>query len=231
MRSWIACWVVTPTPGACATCSAQNCCTAWASVRLLRDAAQGARLRSPLTDLLQACHQRGEIHITARELRAALSYCLFGIDHCDDLHAAPDKRPAPLWHRLFDAGSQRQQGELLQEMARFDPALESDPIIDRGLLRATASDGGSHRLADARRRAWLLGDGAAGQVRLMHRQHLARFRAVPAWRSSPSAWRARTRACCMPGIRVTRPSSTGCTSKPAMAGRCCCASGSERTMP
>ncbi len=164
----------------CAACTAQDRCTAFASVRLLRDPEQGARLRARLTDLLQACHQRGEIHITARELRAALSYCLFGIDHCEDLHAAPDARPEPLWHRLFDAASERRQGELLAEMARFDPALESDPIIDRGLLRTVASDAGGHRLADARRRAWLLGDGANGRVRLMHGQHIARFRAVPA---------------------------------------------------
>jgi hypothetical protein len=65
-------------------------------------------------------------------------------------------------------------------MARFDPALESDPIIDRGLLRTVASDAGGHRLAGARRRAWLLGNGAEGRVRLMHGQHIARFRAVPA---------------------------------------------------
>jgi hypothetical protein len=41
-----------------------------------------------------------------------------------DLHTAPGGRPAPLWHRLFDAASEQRQGELLAEMARFDPALE-----------------------------------------------------------------------------------------------------------
>jgi serine/threonine protein kinase len=164
----------------CDTCTARDRCTAWASVRLLRDPVQGSRLRSRVTDLLQACHQRGEIHITARELRAALSYALFGLDHCEDLHAAPDARPAGLWRRLFDAASERRQGELLAEMARFDPALESDPIIDRTLLRRRASPGGINGLADARRQAWLLGDGPEAEVQLMHGRHLARFRAVPA---------------------------------------------------
>ena len=164
----------------CDTCTAQTRCTARASVQLLRDPQRGPRLRARLTELLQACHQRGEIHITARELRAALSYSLFGLDHCDDLHTEPDLLPVPLWRRLFDAASERRQGELLAEIARFDPALEADPIVDRALLRGAAPYLGSHRLADARRRAWLLGEAAHGQVQLMHGQHLARFRGAPA---------------------------------------------------
>lgn len=124
----------------CATCTAQARCTAWQSVQRLRDPEAGPRLRAQLTNLLQACHQRGEIHITARELRAALSYGLFGIDACADLHANPDERPVSLGRRIFDATSPRRQGELAAEMARFDPALESDPLIDRKLLRAAPQD-------------------------------------------------------------------------------------------
>ncbi len=160
----------------CGTCSAQARCTAWQSVEFLRDPETGPRLRGQLGDLLQACHQRGEIHITARELRAALSYSLFGIDTCADIHANPDEPPVSLGRRVFDATSPRRQGELLAEMARFDPALESDPLIDRKLLRAAPKTGNPDQLANARRDAWLRGDSGVG---LMHGRHLSRFRAVP----------------------------------------------------
>ena len=173
----------------CATCTASSRCTAWNSVQTLCDAASGPRLRNRLTELFQACHQRGEVHITARELRAALSYCLFGLDDCPELHQDPDRRPVPFWQRAFDAGSERRQGELLAEMARFDPALEADPAIDRVLLRQDAIVGGPDRLREARRRAWLLRpdpDPNPGPnqdqddgVRLSHGRHLARFRDLP----------------------------------------------------
>lgn len=164
----------------CSGCTAQQRCSAWHSVRTLRDPDTGPRLRLRLTELLQGCHQRGEVHITARELRAALSYCLFGIDDCADLHANPDYRPTAFWQRAFDADAPQRQGELLGEMARFDPALETDPAIDRLLLRETA-DKGAGCLADARRRAWLLSPGAPGRgnVRLAHGRHLHRFRKLP----------------------------------------------------
>ncbi|KAB2921291.1 MAG: hypothetical protein F9K25_20615, partial [Candidatus Contendobacter sp.] len=47
----------------CLSCSAQSRCTAWHSVQTLRDPERGSRLRARLTDALQACHQRGEVHI------------------------------------------------------------------------------------------------------------------------------------------------------------------------
>ena len=175
----------------CATCTAQARCTAWHSVQALRDPDQGPRLRQRLTDLLQACHQRGEIHITARELRAALSYGLFGVNDCAELHADPDLRPPPYWQRLFDARSDRRQGELklLSEMTRFDPALESDPILDRRLLREPLADSGTDRLAQARRRAWFTQpDGAAqGRVALANGRHLDRFRGLPLMRPGDAA--------------------------------------------
>ena len=138
----------------CSTCTAQGRCTAWHSVQSLRDPDQGLRLRQRLTDLLPACHQRGEIHITARELRAALSYCLFGVHDCAELHAESDLRPSHYWQRAFDAQSPQRQGELLAEMARFDPALEAEPILDRRLLREPGSNRVEEHLTQARRRAW-----------------------------------------------------------------------------
>lgn len=165
----------------CSTCTAQGRCTAWHSVQTLRDPDQGPRLRERFTDLLQACHQRGEIHITARELRAALSYCLFGVHDCAELHADPDLRPTHYWQRAFDAQSLQRQGEVLAEMARFDPALEADPILDRRLLREPLVDRTENRLAQARRRAWFTRPAGAvgGDIALANGRHLARFRGLP----------------------------------------------------
>ena len=165
----------------CLSCSAQNRCTAWYSVQALRDPVRGAFLRLRLTDLLQACHQRGEIHITARELRASLSYCFFGVDDCADLHDDPDLRPERYWQRVFDARSRQRQGELLAEMTSFDPALEADPGLDRLLLRLQGGPPEPGRLTHARRRAWFEqpdGD-TPGEVTLAGGCHLDRFRQLP----------------------------------------------------
>ena len=165
----------------CTTCTAQGRCTAWHSAQSLRDPDQGPRLRQRLTDLLQACHQRGEIHITARELRAALSYCLFGVHECAELHADPDLRQTHYWQRAFDAQSTQRQGELLAETARFDPALEADPILDRRLLRGPGPDRSGDHLAQARRRAWFIRPVGAedGDITLANGRYLARFRGLP----------------------------------------------------
>ena len=165
----------------CISCSAQGRCTAWHSVRSLRDPVRGTFLRRRLTDLLQACHQRGEIHITARELRAALSYSFFGVDDCSDLHRDADLRPEPYWQRAFDARSRQRQGELLAEMVRFDPALEADPGLDRLLLRTQSGPPEPDRLARARRRAWFEQPDVdiPGEVTLAGGRHLDRFRQLP----------------------------------------------------
>lgn len=139
----------------CSTCSAQHRCTAWHSVRTLRDATLGDQVRNRLADALQACHLRGEVHITARELRAALIFTFFGVDDCAALHADPELTPPGYWDRAFSARASQRQGDLLGELARFDPALDCDPLIDRQLLRA--APGGVDKaevLASARRRAW-----------------------------------------------------------------------------
>jgi hypothetical protein len=148
-------------------------------VQALRDPENGGRLRQRLADALQACHQRGEIHITARELRAALSYIFFGIHDCAELHENPDRHPLPYWQRAFDARSPLRQGELLEELTRFDPALEADPLLDRVLLRGTRE-----RLPDMRRRAWFDPAGEKS-VWLANGRHFPRFRDVP--RMDPAA--------------------------------------------
>lgn len=163
----------------CTTCSAQTRCTAWNSVRTLRDAEIGPRVRVRLIDALQACHQRGEVHITARELRAALSYIFFGVYYCTELHDDPDLRPLFYYQRAFDAQAPQRQGELLAELVRFDPALEANPKIDRELLKTAPLC--QDRLAIARRRAyfeqaWAPDDQA---IPLTTGSHLGLFRAVP----------------------------------------------------
>jgi hypothetical protein len=160
----------------CRTCSAQHRCTAWRSVQSLRDTELGPRLRARLTDALQACHQRGEVHITARELRAALSYILFGVHDCAELHENPELRPSGYYQRAFDMNAPQRQGELLSELVRFDPALEADPKLDRQLLKETAS-ALPDRLAKARRQAYF--ERPETTIALADAQHLERFRRAP----------------------------------------------------
>ena len=135
----------------CETCLAQHRCAARHSVLTLRDPVLGPRLRSRLTDALQACHQRGEIHVTARELRAAISYIFFGFRDCSDLHADTSLVPEDFAERAFNASSRHRQGELLAELARFDPALDSHPGIDRALRRSGTPQ---ESLGTLRRRAY-----------------------------------------------------------------------------
>ncbi len=160
----------------CLSCSAQSRCTAWHSVQTLRDPERGPRLRARLTDALQACHQRGEVHITARELRAALSYILFGVHDCAEVHEDPEPRPSRYYQRAFDAHEPQRQGELLGELVRFDPALEAHPLLDRTLLKE-ASGSSPPRLAEARRRAYFERPDAA--IALADGQYLDRFRRAP----------------------------------------------------
>lgn len=176
----------------CVRCSAQERCSAVASVRTLRDGKLGPRVRRKLADALQASHLRGETHITARELRAALVFILFGIHDCQELHDNPELKPAPYWDRAFSAAGEAgegRQGELLAELAHFDPALEADSILDRHLLPRAVPDARESRggLASARRRAFFEWDeDRLSAIHLppdalsMHgAKHLERFRCVP----------------------------------------------------
>jgi hypothetical protein len=164
----------------CLSCTAQTRCTAWHSVQVLRGP-DSDRIRQHLTNALQACHQRGEIHITARELRAVLSYVFFGVHDCSELHENPELAPSRFWQRAFDACSPHRQGELLVELARFDPALEADPALDRLLLKEGGPAHREGRLAEGRRRAWFLPveQDAVPVVHLANGRHLQLFRSVP----------------------------------------------------
>ncbi|MBL8393493.1 MAG: hypothetical protein JNK99_01920 [Candidatus Accumulibacter sp.] len=155
----------------------------------LRHPDTGALLRARLAAALQACHLRGEVHITARELRAALVFILFGVHDCHELHATLDLTPPRYWDRAFAADSPQRQGELLTELACFDPALDSNPLLDRHLLREIphAPEESADALASARRRAWFEWDAAryaavhlpADALPLFGGEHLDRFRRLP----------------------------------------------------
>jgi len=130
----------------CLKCEAWDRCAAGPTAhRLLAgpDSAQGQlgqRLRSRLSNALQAVHQRGQIHITTRELRGMLGYVLFGVNRCEELHNDPGLRPGSLWDMLFSPDSPYRQGDLLRELAALDPALESHPQLDRWLMGHTARE-------------------------------------------------------------------------------------------
>ena len=154
----------------CQTCSAQERCEVFRATRTfgpdeLANPAVRAHARQRLFGALQAVHLRGETHITIRELRAALVYILFGIHVCREYHKGDDGSGSSTWlpysERAFSPGSSGRQGEVLRELARFDPALEAHPQIDRSLLLPPSMDDDSSlprynglSLEEARRRAY-----------------------------------------------------------------------------
>jgi serine/threonine protein kinase len=157
----------------CETCTAKDRCPMRRSALLMgasrdpRMLDEGRLIRQRLTAALQAVHQRNEVHITARELKAALSYILFGLYSCEDLHADPSLYLHHPADHAFDAESPLRQGELLRELARLDPGLEAHAKVDRYLRGRGAPDPahGARRFRDAhhnpaplrqsRRRAYL----------------------------------------------------------------------------
>jgi len=153
----------------CQSCSAKERCEVFRATQVFGpegvpepvDRHTRQRARHRLFEALQAVHLRGETHITIRELRAALVYILFGVHFCDDYHDGADVTPLPYWDRTFVSDSPGRQGEVLRELARFDPALEAHPQIDRYLLsrplaESTKSAPRYERLSleSARRRAY-----------------------------------------------------------------------------
>jgi serine/threonine protein kinase len=156
----------------CRTCTAQLRCPMKRSADIMGasadpyDIAEGALFRVRLTSALQAVHQRNEVHITARELKAAVSYILFGLYSCEDLHADSALTLHTPSDHVFDPDSERRQGELLRELVRLDPALEAQARVDRylggrgapdpahGAVRHRDNEGAPLPLRSARRRAW-----------------------------------------------------------------------------
>jgi serine/threonine protein kinase len=143
----------------CETCTAKDRCPMRRSALLMgasRDPHmlnEGGLLRQRLTAALQAVHQRNEVHITARELKATLSYILFGLYACEDLHADPSLSLHYPADHAFDAESSLRQGELLRELARLDPGLEAHAKVDRYLRGRGPPDPahGACRFRDAQR--------------------------------------------------------------------------------
>jgi len=185
----------------CKSCAAQNRCTAYRTVSILNNKSIDGKgltdrakvVRRRLYTAFQAVHQRGEIHITARELRSALSYIVFGTHQCSDLHENPDLQPESYYDRAFCSESPFRQGGLLEELALFDPSLESHPHIDRHLKSKRPLEDGYPKsypelsLSSARRRAYFewksqeverIGGQRLG-ITLARGQHLDLFGRVP----------------------------------------------------
>lgn len=119
----------------CKHCTANEYCHIWEVVDILINRQDKANiLKTRFYEALQAVHQRGEIHITTRELRASLSYILFGVHYCTDIHSNHDVCNERYYDRAFNPLSLARQGEVLRELTFFDPALESHPKIDRYII-------------------------------------------------------------------------------------------------
>ncbi len=210
----------------CSTCSAKDRCRVFQAARVFGPEAipsamsceVRARAQQQLFQALQAVHLRGETHITVRELRAALVYLLFGVHFCDDFHQGgfhDESKPLPYWDRAFEADSPARQGEVLRELARFDPALDSHPQIDRFLLSQPVIDSSRTTphypglmLESARRRAFFewteedlkqalrdTNEPSAEALDLARGNHIRRFRELPLIRD-PAKLAAITRDLC-----------------------------------
>jgi hypothetical protein len=143
----------------CESCSAKDRCHANRSVDTLHDETEGQIARTRLAHALQAVHLRGEVHITAREIRGTLAYIFFGTNDCEDLHKDPGLPKQHYWDRAFDPGSEYRQGDILKELSLLDPGLDSHPRLDRELLKRYQDDHhheeiDSTPLASLRRRAY-----------------------------------------------------------------------------
>ena len=149
----------------CRSCTAQDNCEVYRAACIFGPAAIAgrapdvrSRARERLFEALQAVHLRGETHITVRELRATLVYILFGVRFCDEYHEG--KTSETYADRAFSAKSFARQGEVLADLVRYDPGLETHPQVDRYLLQAsTEDDNDAPRypavpLESARRRAY-----------------------------------------------------------------------------
>ena len=184
----------------CRTCTAMARCSIRASAEMMGASNDlsvlnaGALLRKRLVEALQAVHQRDEVHITARELKAALSYILFGTQACEDLHENPVLTPHDPGDFAFNPKSPLRQGDLLRELSRLDPALEAHSRIDRYLLApgVPSPSHGAPRypnlpLRAARRRAYFQWTddqiaavgGDRGALGLAQGRHFSAFRTFP----------------------------------------------------
>ena len=177
----------------CQTCLAEDRCEVRRAMRRfgpedlagVPDERRHARRR--LYEALQAVHLRGQTHITVRELRASVVYILFGTHYCSEYHAAPKANPIePYWQRAFAPESDARQGEVLRELVRFDPALESHPKVDRHLLESLDA-ATPMPLESARRRAYFEASpewlaevaGSENALELAHGRHIRAFRDLP----------------------------------------------------
>lgn len=186
----------------CDSCSAKTRCEVYRAARLFGPAKLPIaaaselrhRARQRLFEALQAVHLQGETHITVRELRGALVYILFGLHFCDDYHKGSQGTGSTYWDRTFEATSPARQGDVLRELARFDPAWDTHPQIDRHLA-SRPTDGSTNTppnysdlpLESARRRAffeWSRDDIAQiaddpESFGLARGRHLREFRLLP----------------------------------------------------
>ncbi len=152
----------------CLNCTGWDRCTAGPMAHLLINSAdpRNLRVRERLHETLQAVHQRGNVHITARELRGVLSYVLLGVKSCQDVHAdivtmfSSNSPGAHVGNMAFNPESPFRQGELLREIAELDPALEAHSILDRQLITSVTRestilfDDAQFQLASLRRSAF-----------------------------------------------------------------------------
>jgi serine/threonine protein kinase len=127
---------------ACQNCAAQTICPIRRNAITLQD----KRIQKRLELLFLLVHMQRQQHITMRDLRSALAYIIGGNKNCEQIHAARhgDEEGSLLtnlayWQSVFLPTDDKD--DILQKIARLDPARFPQPQLDRFLhFHATQRD-------------------------------------------------------------------------------------------
>lgn len=125
----------------CEGCDLKKRCYIYHNARTLMDSTAGPRTIERLKMLYTITHLRGQLHITLRDLRSALSYMFVGTRDCDEVHALYDQGSPESLQAILDGfyfnswlgGSVQPRDRLLMRLREIDVGEVSNPELDRSL--------------------------------------------------------------------------------------------------
>lgn len=121
----------------CESCDIKQRCYIKYNIDTLRDSEKGKYIRSSLKRLFLTTHMRGHLHITVRDLRSAISFILFNISNCQEIHELQTNEEEILSRFYYNAafGSQfnddpQLNDRLLALLSEIDVSRVSNPKLD-----------------------------------------------------------------------------------------------------
>lgn len=126
---------------ACEQCDLKQRCYIYHNARTFMDPVAGPRTIERLKTLYTITHLRGQLHITLRDLRSALSYMLVGIRDCDEVHALYQEGTPQAIQAIMDSfyfnswmgGKLGVSDRLITRLREIDIGEVSNPDLDRNL--------------------------------------------------------------------------------------------------